>query len=179
MKKFHLFLFSISAGLIIAMIGVTAALWSSLPSQIPVHFGFSGAPDAWEAKSLVFVFLVPAIALAIFLGFSLLYRYPQYTNIPQTLLLMALEQAKREHIFNVIRSMLSVFILFIVGLFSYIQFVILATANGRLFGVANLIMIGFLGLLFLALVIFNIRMFFAIRKVIKMDFVEVAKKRKK
>jgi uncharacterized membrane protein len=38
--------------------------WAVLPDRIPIHFGFSGQPDAWGDK--VMIWLLPAVAAIIF-----------------------------------------------------------------------------------------------------------------
>lgn len=167
MKRSHLILFSSVAGLTIASFVMTIWFWNDLPAQIPVHFGFSGIPDAWAAKSLLYVFLIPAIQIVILLVFSLLYKYPQYSSWPTTLILMAVEKEKREKIFAILREMLVLILFWISLLFSYLQFTILATANGRAFGLANYVMITFLAVMLILLVYVNTKMFITIRKVIK------------
>jgi len=53
--------------LIIAVMFVAGAvLYPSLPSPIPTHWGLSGAPDAFSAKSFGSVFSQPLIALGIY-----------------------------------------------------------------------------------------------------------------
>lgn len=37
--------------------------WPRLPARIPTHFGASGLPDGWAAKSVASVFLLPGLAL--------------------------------------------------------------------------------------------------------------------
>jgi hypothetical protein len=42
--------------------------WSSLPDEIPVHFGFSGRPDRWGGRWQAWV--IPLVALVIYGAFS-------------------------------------------------------------------------------------------------------------
>jgi len=167
MKRSHLILFSSVAGLTIAGFVMSAWFWNSLPSQIPVHFNFSGTPDAWEAKNIFYVFLAPSIQLAMLLVFALLYRYPQYSSWPTTLILMAVESQKREKIFSILREMLVLILFWMSLLFSYLQFTILATANGRAFGLANYVMMAFLAVMLVLLAYVNAKMFITIRKMIR------------
>lgn len=167
MKRLHLFFFSVSAGLLVATTAMTIYFYSSLPTLIPTHFGFSGAPDAWTPKNPITAFLLPLIGLLIFMLFVLIYRHPQYTSWPTTLILMAVEPEKREKIFDILRSMISSILFFISLLFAYLQFTIIATANNRSSGVTNLIMIAFLVALFAVIIVINVRMFVAIQKMLK------------
>ncbi len=53
--------------LIIAVMFVAGAVvYPSLPSPIPTHWGVSGAPDAFSAKTFMSVFFEPLIALGIY-----------------------------------------------------------------------------------------------------------------
>jgi hypothetical protein len=42
--------------------------WSSLPDEVPAHFGFSGRPDRWGGRWQVWV--IPVVALVIYGAFS-------------------------------------------------------------------------------------------------------------
>jgi len=53
--------FAVACGLLaLAYAGVS---YSSLPERIPTHFGLSGAPDGWSAKSLGSVLLLPFLGV--------------------------------------------------------------------------------------------------------------------
>jgi hypothetical protein len=45
--------------------GAAVALWPSLPDSIPMHFGGSGAADAWAEKSLFSWFGLPFMGLVL------------------------------------------------------------------------------------------------------------------
>lgn len=151
----------------VSIFAMSIFFWNQLPAMIPVHFGLSGTPDSWAPKSVIYIFLVPMVLLAMFLVFLLLYRYPQYSSFPTTLILMAVEEKKRNHIFDIIRSMLSFVLLWMALLFSYLQFTILAAANNRTLGLFPYIMIGALIVLFLILIAYSIKMYLSIRKMLK------------
>jgi Domain of unknown function (DUF1648) len=56
---------------ILALVAVVATwivavrVYPRLPPRIPTHFGFSGRPDAWGRKGMIF--LLPVVSLAIYL----------------------------------------------------------------------------------------------------------------
>lgn len=50
-------------------VGYAASRYAELPDRIPIHFGFSGRPDAWTSRSFASVMLMPLGT--IFLGISL------------------------------------------------------------------------------------------------------------
>jgi uncharacterized membrane protein len=54
--------------------------WAVLPDRIPIHFGFSGQPDAWGDK--VMIWLLPAVAAIIFMVLAAVSRYPHTFNYP-------------------------------------------------------------------------------------------------
>lgn len=56
-------------GLLLSFIIVIRA-WSVLPSEIPIHFGFSGKPDGWGPK--YFAAILPVVSLIMWAGFTLL-----------------------------------------------------------------------------------------------------------
>ena len=48
---------------------VTVMAYPTLPERVPVHFGITGKPNAWGPRG--FVFFLPAIAVALFVGATL------------------------------------------------------------------------------------------------------------
>ncbi|HLJ84380.1 MAG TPA: DUF1648 domain-containing protein [Candidatus Eremiobacteraceae bacterium] len=49
-------------------IRVTVMAYPTLPERVPIHFGLTGKPNAWGPRQ--FVFLVPAIAVVMFIAAS-------------------------------------------------------------------------------------------------------------
>jgi len=54
--------------------------WRLLPAAVPTHFGVAGLPDAWGAKSSLF--LLPAIAGGLYIMLGAASRYPTLYNYP-------------------------------------------------------------------------------------------------
>ena len=50
---------------VVAIWIVALRAYPRLPLRIPTHFGFSGRPDAWGKKEMIF--LLPVISLATYL----------------------------------------------------------------------------------------------------------------
>ncbi len=71
---------------IVALIGLIYGLYqmavsySSLPDQLPSHYGLSGKPDDTGPKSLLF--LLVGVGLAVYATFTLLVRFPWNFNFP-------------------------------------------------------------------------------------------------
>lgn len=167
MKTLHIVTFTASFALIIASVTLSAVLFSSLPSNLPFHFGVSGAPDSWVTKDILSVMMIPMIQLALFLFFLLIYKHPQYSSWPTTLILMTVSEDKREKVFDVLRGMMVGTMLVVNLLFLYLQFVIFATANGRLSGVSPYAMIAFLAVLFGTIIFYSARMLTVVKKISK------------
>lgn len=74
-----LLFFDILNGLILAFLFVKAILWyTKLPDQIPIHFDMTFTPDAWGTKKIIF--LLPTVALVLFVIFYLITLAPENTN---------------------------------------------------------------------------------------------------
>lgn len=52
--------------------------WTSLPEQVPTHFGFDGSPDHWGSKNTIF--LLPIITTFLFALLTIVNRYPHSFN---------------------------------------------------------------------------------------------------
>jgi len=53
-------------------------LFPNLPDTIPTHYGLNGRPDDWGSK--VSIFLLPAITTILYLGLTVLNRFPHVFN---------------------------------------------------------------------------------------------------
>ncbi|MEK4023280.1 MULTISPECIES: DUF1648 domain-containing protein [Sporosarcina] len=52
--------------------------WNRLPDQIPAHFGANGEVDRWGSKFELFI--LPAIAIFLWIGLWVLEKYPHLYN---------------------------------------------------------------------------------------------------
>ncbi len=59
---------------------LVAFSYSNLPEAIPVQYDFRGAVVKWGPK--LRIFLLPVLSTVLFLGISLLNRYPHHMNYP-------------------------------------------------------------------------------------------------
>ena len=62
------------------MVGTVILSWASLPESVPSHFGTGGEPDAWGSKWTFL--LLPLIGVALYVGLTVLTRYPHRYNYP-------------------------------------------------------------------------------------------------
>lgn len=116
----------ISLAMIVISFALVVKNWSSLPARIPSHFGFDGKPDGWGGKgSLV---AMPLIALPMYLGLTVLSRFPQTFNY---MIQITVENAKVQY--HIARKMVNMLKAEIVAIFTYIEYQEIRGAKG--FGV--------------------------------------------
>jgi len=98
--------------------------WPALPDSVPVHFGASGAPDAWGPKG--WVLLVPAVSALIYSGLGALVRRPHLYNYPWPLTEenKARQQALAQQLLRFLRAE-------ILTVFAYIEWGMVQIALGR------------------------------------------------
>lgn len=106
MKTWHKIGLGIGIALAVMSWIIAITYWSKLPGVIPTHFGISGQPDDWQNKSVFWAFLLPALQAFMAGGFVFLYYHPEYSDMPTTMWLMTMEKHKRDHAFDLIRTML-------------------------------------------------------------------------
>ena len=77
------FLFnSIALAVFIGSIGFLISAWTTLPSEVPAHYNGVGEVDRWGSKGEMLI--LPIIGLAMWIGMSVLEKYPHvynYTNL--------------------------------------------------------------------------------------------------
>ncbi len=122
MKRSHKMLFLTAILLTVTSWAVAITFWDKLPVRIPTHFNFVGKADGWVDKSLLAVFMLPALQTA-FLGLmGFLYKYPQYSDIPTSMWLMTLDKKHRNHAFDLIRTMIVGIAVWLGVLFTYLTY---------------------------------------------------------
>ena len=83
LKIYHIILLAISVLLIIACLIATVICYSSLPDEIPMHYGGDGSVDRYGGKGSAF--LVPIISLVIFAILVFMLFIPRVLENPNTL----------------------------------------------------------------------------------------------
>ena len=85
------------------LVGITIYLiimWGSIPDQIPGHFNASGEVTRWDSKSTLVV--MPVIAFVMFVGMTILERFPRIWNTG-----VRVTQENMHRIYRVLKSMLN------------------------------------------------------------------------
>ena len=74
------FLEAIALLLVLFTFGVVAVHYNGLPDSVPRHYGFSGRPDAYGPKSMMW--LLPCVSALLYALTSFCQRYPKLINLP-------------------------------------------------------------------------------------------------
>ncbi len=153
---------------ILALVSWIVALyyWGKLPNIIPTHFGINGQPDDWNQKSVWYSFLIPGLQSIMLGSFVFLYKKPQYSDMPTTLLLMAMEEKKREHAFALIRTMLVGISLWIGILFTYLTYAMNYSALTENSGLLPWLMFSIIGGMIAWLIWWTVKVYKLTRKLI-------------
>lgn len=166
MKTSHRIMFIAAVILSLISWGVAVYYWNKLPGVIPIHFGISGKADGWADKSLYYVFLMPFLQSTMLGAFIFLYFKPQYSDIPTTMWLMALDKKHREHAFRLIRVMLVGTSLWIGILFSYMTYAMNYSSVEKDAGISTPIMFSIIGLMMIWLIYWAVKVYCATRSAI-------------
>lgn len=166
-KQWHKYALAASVIATALIWAIALYFWSKLPAVIPTHFNFAGQPDAWNNKSFFLAFLMPIMQTVFLVGFSFLYFKPQYSDMPTTLLLMALDEKKRNHAFSLIRTMIVVMLLFLSVLFGYLTYAINYASLHNGGGLNIWIMFGIIGAMVAWLVWYTVKVYRVTIKLLK------------
>ena len=121
---------------VIALIGLLLTIflviisYNDLPDVIPRHYTGNGQPDGYGTKSLLFI--VPAMAIAIYIAMTLAARYPNTLNYPVRI---TLENASKQYA-NLI-MMMRIIKLLIVAMSLYLTFATIQIGLGKMHGLGN------------------------------------------
>jgi len=114
----------IAAAVVIGITVYLIAIWASLSATIPIHFNFAGQVDRWGSRNALFS--TSAVMLAMYIGLSILQRFPHIYNYPFGL---TPENVRRQY--QVARQLLTFIKTEVVCLFAFIQWQTVSVARGR------------------------------------------------
>ncbi len=100
---------------VIALITLPIGFYAQLPDTIPIHFNASGQADGYGPKSSILV--IPAIGIAIYLGLTVLNRFPHLFNYPKTI-----TEHNYERQYRIATKMMRSLNLIVTAGFAYIAF---------------------------------------------------------
>jgi uncharacterized membrane protein len=138
--------------MLLAIWALTISQYSTLPDTIPTHFNGAGQADGFGSKA---TFLsLPVIASLLFIGLTLLNRYPHSFNYPT-----AITQDNALRLYTLATRMLRYLKLVLVLVFGGIEFMTIQHATGKAAGLGAWFLPLTLVLVFLPLVYFVINSF--------------------
>lgn len=114
----------LSITLLLLMCGYTIFEYTSLPETIPTHFNAKGEADGYGSK--LTVFLVPAIALIMYVGLFIINMFPHTHNY---MVNITEENALKNYRFST--RVLRIVNLFTMGILIFVSYKIIAGAKGN------------------------------------------------
>ena len=136
--------------ILLALWALTITNYSSLPDTIPTHFNAAGEADGFGSK--VTILSLPVIATLLFIGLTVLNRYPHSFNYPT-----AITQDNALRLYTLATRMLRYLKLVLVLVFGGIEFMTIQNATGKAAGLGVWFLPLTLVLIFLPLIYFLIK----------------------
>lgn len=147
---FERFLNVVSVLVFLAMLVFLFVQYGRLPDQVPGHYNGAGQVDRWGGKEELF--LLPVIGAALWIGMTVLEKYPHTYNY------LNLTEGNAEAQYKNGRLMMNVLKNEMVILFSWINFQNIRVASGVAEGLGPFFMPIFLAIIFGSVLFFMIRM---------------------
>jgi uncharacterized membrane protein len=136
--------------ILLTLWGWTIAHYSSLPDTIPTHFNAAGEADGFGGKASIIT--LPIIATLLFIGLTVLNRYPHSFNYPSPV-----RQDNALRLYTLATRMLRYLKLILVVVFGGIEFMTIQHATGEATGLGVWFLPLTLMLIFLPLIYFVIK----------------------
>ena len=136
--------------ILLALWTLTITNYSSLPDTIPIHFNATGQADGFGNK--VSIIALPVIASVLFIGLTVLNRYPHSFNYPS-----AITEDNALRLYTLATRMLRYLKLVLVLVFGGIEFMTIQNATGKTAGLGVWFLPLTLVLIFLPLIYFLIK----------------------
>lgn len=135
---------------LLAMWGWTFTHYSTLPDTIPTHFNASGEADGFGSKASLIA--LPIIATLLFIGLTVLNRYPHIFNYPTSI-----TQDNALQLYTLATRMLRYLKLVLALVFGGIEFMTIQNATGKEAGLGAWFLPLTLVLVFLPLIYFVVK----------------------
>jgi uncharacterized membrane protein len=112
-KKYNIFVDIICLILLIGVMIYLLLTWRSIPDRIPGHYNAAGEINRMGGKGELFA--TPIIGLLMYIGMTVIERFPQVWNTGVTV-----TKDNKERVYQVIRNMMSTLKLIVVVIFTYL-----------------------------------------------------------
>ena len=136
--------------ILLALWGLTISHFSTLPDTIPTHFNASGEADGFGSKASIIG--LPVIASLLFVGLTVLNRYPHIFNYPT-----AITEDNALRLYTLATRMLRYLKLVLLVVFGGIGFMTVQHATGKAAGLGAWFLPLTLVLIFIPLIYFVIK----------------------
>ena len=136
--------------ILLALWGWTFTHYSALPDTIPTHFNAAGEADGFGSKASIIG--LPVIATLLFIGLTVLNRYPHIFNYP-----LAIMEDNALRLYTLATRMLRYLKLVLVVVFGGIEFMTIQNATGKGAGLGVWFLPLTLVLVFLPLIYFVVK----------------------
>ncbi len=136
--------------MLLAIWALTISQYSTLPDTIPTHFNGAGQADGFGSKATILS--SPVIASLLFIGLTVLNRYPHSFNYPT-----AITQDNALRLYTLATRMLRYLKLVLVLVFGGIEFMTIKHASGKAAGLGAWFLPLTLVLVFLPLIYFVVK----------------------
>ena len=136
--------------ILLTLWGWTFTHYSALPDTIPTHFNAAGEADGFGSKASIIG--LPVIATLLFIGLTVLNRYPHIFNYPA-----AITQDNALRLYTLATRMLRYLKLVLVLVFGRIEFMTIQHATGKGAGLGVWFLPLTLVLIFIPLIYFVIK----------------------
>ena len=136
--------------ILLTLWGWTFTHYSALPDTIPTHFNAAGEADGFGSKASIIG--LPLIATLLFIGLTVLNRYPHIFNYPA-----AITQDNALRLYTLATRMLRYLKLVLVLVFGGIEFMTIQNATGKAAGLGAWFLPLTLVLVFLPLLYFVVK----------------------
>jgi uncharacterized membrane protein len=110
---YHKVIFILSVCIIVGTFLYLFIVWSQLPDKVPGHFNGAGEIDRWGSKYELIA--IPIISLFMFLGISLMEKYPSVWNTGVTV-----TEENKERVYREVKNMIVTLKLLIPLTFTFI-----------------------------------------------------------
>lgn len=136
--------------ILLVLWGWTFTHYSSLPDTIPTHFNAAGEADGFGSKASIIG--LPLIATLLFIGLTVLNRYPHSFNYPNPV-----TQDNALQLYTLATRMLRYLKLVLVLVFGGIEFMTIQHATGKAAGLGGWFLTLTAGLIFIPLIYFVVK----------------------
>lgn len=128
-------------GVLFFIVVMVALFWSSLPGEVPSHFGVSGAVDAWSDKWTILI--LPMVGLVLYAMLTIANRYPHHFNY-----VWPITPQNAERQYKLAHSLMIWLKTEVMLLFAYLEWMTIGTALGQIKGLGPFLLPLFLAVLF-------------------------------